>query len=293
MVVLEVGRIGLWAAQRQWPTDVRSRAEVAAEVAAMGIPTVWIGAASGDLELPAAILDGTEGLVVGTSILNIWTEKADIVADHYAMLAKAHPDRLLLGFGVGHRGPVEKLTGRRWERPVEVLLDYLDTLDELGVPRSDQALAALGPRMLDIAARRSAGALPYLATPEHTRRAREIMGPDALLAPEQKVVLDTDPDSARAVARKGIGFYLGLPNYANNLRRLGFTEADLAGSGSDRLVDALVAWGDLDTVLARIAEHHQAGADHVAVQVLTPTPSQLPLDQWGRLAGAINTLASP
>lgn len=259
----------------------------------MGIPTLWIGGASGDLELPAAILDGTEGLVVGTSILNIWTEKADIVADHYAMLAKAHPDRLLLGFGVGHRDPVEKLTGRRWERPVEVLLDYLDTLDELGVPRSDQALAALGPRMLGIAARRTAGALPYLVTPEHTRRAREIMGPDALLAPEQKIVLDPDPGSARAVARQGLAFYLRQPNYANNLRRLGFTDADLAGTGSDRLVDALVAWGDLDTVLARIAEHHQAGADHVAVQVLTPTPTQLPLAQWDRLAGAINALASP
>ncbi len=262
-------------------------------MAAMGIPTVWIGSASGDLELPAAILDGTEGLVVGTSILNIWTEKADIVADHYAMLAKAHPDRLLLGFGVGHRDPVEKVTGRRWERPVEVLLDYLDTLDELGVPRSDQALAALGPRMLEIASRRTLGALPYLVTPEHTRRAREIMGPGALLAPEQMVVLDTDPGSARTVARQSLTPYLRLPNYANNLRRLGFTDADLAGSGSDRLVDAVVAWGDLDTVLGRIAEHQQAGADHVAVQVLTSTPTQLPLAQWGRLAGAIHSPASP
>ncbi|WP_163553156.1 LLM class F420-dependent oxidoreductase [Candidatus Frankia alpina] len=292
-MVLEVGRIGLWAAQRQWPTDVRSRAEVAAEVAAMGIPTVWIGSASGDLELPAAILDGTEGLAVGTSILNIWTEKADIVADHYAMLGKAHPDRLLLGFGVGHRDPVEKVTGRRWERPVEVLLDYLDTLDELGVPRSDQALAALGPRMLEIASRRTLGALPYLVTPEHTRRARQIMGPDALLAPEQMVVLDTDPGSARAVARQSLTRYLRLPNYADNLRRLGFTAADLAGSGSDRLVDAVVAWGDLDTVLGRIAEHQQAGADHVAVQVLTSAPTQLPLARWGRLAGAIHSPASP
>jgi probable F420-dependent oxidoreductase len=183
---------------------------------------------------------------------------------------------------------VEKATGRRWERPVEVLLDYLDTLDELGVPREDQALAALGPRVLDIAARRTAGALPYLVTPAHTRRARGIVGPDALLAPEQKVVFETDADRARAIARMSLSRSLVLPNYANNLRRLGFTDEDLAGGGSDRLVDAIVAWGDTDTMLARIAEHHEAGADHVAVQVLTDTPGELPRAQWARLAEAIN-----
>ncbi|CAO5256899.1 LLM class F420-dependent oxidoreductase [Frankia sp. AgKG'84/4] len=288
-MVLEVGKIGLWAAQRQWPTDVRTRTEIAVEVAAMGIPTLWIGAASGDLELPAAILDGTEGLSVGTSILNIWTEKADIVADHYAMLAKAHPDRLLLGFGVGHRALVEQATSRRWERPVEVLLDYLDTLDELGVPREDQALAALGPRVLEIAARRTAGALPYLVNPEHTRKARAVVGPDALLAPEQKVVLETDPGRARATARRRLAAYLAMPNYTNNLRRLGYTDDDLAGGGSDRLVDDLVAWGDIDTVLARVAEHHAAGADHVAVQVLTDDPAALPRAQWARLAESISS----
>jgi probable F420-dependent oxidoreductase len=287
-VVLEVGRIGLWAAQPQWPADVRTRTEIAVEVAAMGIPTMWIGGASGDLELPAAILDGTEGLAVGTSILNIWTEKADIVADHYAMLAKAHPDRLLLGLGVGHRSLVEKKTNRRWERPVEALLDYLDTLDELGVPREDCALAALGPRVLGIAAERTSGALPYLVTPEHTRQARAIVGSDTLLAPEQKVVLETDAERARAIARQYVPFYLRLPNYTNNLRRLGFTDADLAGDGSDRLIDAVVAWGDLETVLARVAEHHEAGADHVAVQVLTDNPGELPRAQWARLAEAIN-----
>ncbi|CAO5190455.1 Oxidoreductase, MSMEG_4141 family [Frankia sp. AiPs1] len=287
-MVLEVGRIGLWAAQRQWPTDVRTRTEIAVEVAAMGIPTVWIGAAGGDLELPAAILDGTEGLVVGTSILNIWTEKADVAADHYAMLAKAHPDRLLLGFGVGHRDPVERATGRPWEKPVEVLLDYLDTLDELGVPREDQVLAALGPRMLGVAADRTAGAVPYLVTPEHTRRARQILGPDRLLAPEQRIVFATDAGQARAIARQSLRHSLGLPNYANNLRRLGFTDADLADGGSDRLVDALVAWGDDAAIRARIAEHHAAGADHVAIQVITDTPRELPRAQWARLAEVIN-----
>ncbi|MCM3882408.1 LLM class F420-dependent oxidoreductase [Frankia sp. R82] len=286
-MVVEVGRIGLWAAQRQWPTDVRARRDIAVDVAALGFPTVWIGAAGGDLELPAAILDGTEGLAVGTSILNIWTEKADIVADHYAMLAKAHPDRLLLGFGVGHREPVEAATGRPWEKPVEVLLDYLDTLDELGVPREDQALAALGPRVLGIAAERTAGALPYLVTPEYTRQARRILGPDVLLAIEQKVVFATDAGSARAIARSNLGPYLGLPNYVRNLRRLGFTDADLANGGSDRLVDELVAWGDEKAILTRIGAHHGAGADHVAVQVLTDTPGELPRAGWARLAAAI------
>ncbi|WP_175084313.1 LLM class F420-dependent oxidoreductase [Candidatus Frankia nodulisporulans] len=286
-MVVEVGRIGLWAAQRQWPTDVRARTDIAVEVASMGFPTVWIGAASGDLELPAAILDGTEGLVVGTSILNIWTEKADIVADHYAMLAKAHPDRLLLGFGVGHREPVERATGRPWEKPVEVLLDYLDTLDELGVPREDQALAALGPRVLGIAAERTAGALPYLVTAEHTREARRLLGPGPLLATEQKVVFNTDAERARAIARRALAPYLGLPNYTNNLRRLGFTDVDLTDGGSDQLVDALVAWGDETAILARIGAHHGAGANHVAVQVLTDTPGELPRAGWARLAAAI------
>ncbi|MCK9874365.1 LLM class F420-dependent oxidoreductase [Frankia sp. Ag45/Mut15] len=286
-MVVEVGRIGLWAAQRQWPTDVRGRTDIAVEVASMGFPTMWIGAASGDLELPAAILDGTEGLVVGTSILNIWTEKADIVADHYAMLAKAHPDRLLLGFGVGHREPVERATGRPWEKPVEVLLDYLDTLDELGVPREDQALAALGPRVLGIAAERTAGALPYLVTAEHTREARRLLGPGPLLATEQKVVFSTDAEQARAIARRALAPYLGLPNYTNNLRRLGFTDVDLTDGGSDQLVDALVAWGDETAILARIGAHHGAGANHVAVQVLTDTPGELPRDGWARLAAAI------
>lgn len=253
----------------------------------MGFPTMWIGAASGDLELPAAILDGTEGLVVGTSILNIWTEKADIVADHYAMLAKAHPDRLLLGFGVGHREPVERATGRPWEKPVEVLLDYLDTLDELGVPREDQALAALGPRVLGIAAERTAGALPYLVTAEHTREARRLLGPGPLLATEQKVVFSTDAEQARAIARRALAPYLGLPNYTNNLRRLGFTDVDLTDGGSDQLVDALVAWGDETAILARIGAHHGAGANHVAVQVLTDTPGELPRAGWARLAAAI------
>ncbi len=253
----------------------------------MGFPTVWIGATSGDLELPAAILDGTEGLVVGTSILNIWTEKADIVADHYAMLAKAHPDRLLLGFGVGHREPVERATGRPWEKPVEVLLDYLDTLDELGVPREDQALAALGPRVLGIAAERTAGALPYLVTAEHTREARRLLGPGPLLATEQKVVFNTDAERARAIARRALAPYLGLPNYTNNLRRLGFTDVDLTDGGSDQLVDALVAWGDETAILARIGAHHGAGANHVAVQVLTDTPGELPRAGWARLAAAI------
>ncbi|WP_462188724.1 MULTISPECIES: LLM class F420-dependent oxidoreductase [unclassified Frankia] len=286
-MVAEVGRIGLWAAERQWPKDVPARAEIAAEVEALGVPAVWIGAASGDLELAAAILDNTDRLVVGTSILNVWTEPADVVADHYAMLAKAHPDRILLGLGAGHKEPVEKTTGRRYERPVDVLVDYLDTLDELGVPRADRALAALGPRMLGIAAQRTAGALPYLTTPEHTRRARELLGPDALLAPEQMVILDTDPAQARAVAHDTLAFYLKLPNYVNNLRRLGFTEDDLTGAGSQRLVEAVVAWGDVDSVLARVAEHHEAGADHVAIQVLTSTPTRLPREQWARLAPVI------
>jgi len=283
-VVAEVGPIGLWSSSRQWPSEVQARAEIAAEVEGLGFPTMWLGGARGDLELPAAMLDGTERLVVGTSILNVWTEPADVVADHYAMLAKAHPDRILLGLGVGHAANVEPATGRPYERPVQVLLDYLDTLDELGVPQSDRLTAALGPRVLKVAGQRTAGALPYLTTPEHTRTAREILGPGPLLAPEQMVVLETEPVRARSVARQSLGRYLDLPNYTNNLRRLGFTDADFTEGGSDRLVDAVVAWGEPETVLERVTAHHAAGADHVAVQVLTAAPADLPRMEWARLA---------
>src|SRR5436190_2191222 len=162
----------------------------------------------------------------------------------------------------------------------------------LGSPRGDLEL----PRALRLAAARSAGAHPYLVTPDHTRTARAIVGPDALLAPEQKVVLETDPATARANARPTLELYFSLPNYTNNLRRLGFTDADYTEGGSDRLVDAIVAWGDPEQILARVAEHHAAGADHVSIQVLTGgqrTGKPLPREEWRAIGVALETMSSP
>jgi probable F420-dependent oxidoreductase len=179
-------------------------------------------------------------------------------------VAGAYPDRLLVGIGVGHR----PLVGDRYTKPYEKLVNYLDGLDAGGVPVEGRVLAALGPRVLALAAERAAGAHPYYTTPEHTAQAREILGPDKLLVPEQKVVLETDPEVARGLAREALDFYLKLPNYTNNWLRLGFTEEDLAGGGSDRLVDALTAWGDEEAIRARVQAHRDAGADQVIVQVL-------------------------
>jgi probable F420-dependent oxidoreductase len=177
----------------------------------------------------------------------------------------------------------------RYHQPLAAMAGYLDALDtaEPPVPVEARVLAALGPKMLGLARDRAAGAHPYLTTPEHTQRAREILGGDRLLAPEQRVVLETDPATAREVGHQHLAIYLQLPNYTNNLRRLGFTDNDLAGAGSDRLVDTLVAWGDEDTIARRVREHHDAGADHVCIQVLTGDRNAFPREGWRRLAPAL------
>jgi probable F420-dependent oxidoreductase len=237
----------------------------------------------------SALLGATRRLVVATGIVNIWTNPAAMTAANYTKVAAAHPERVLLGLGVGHASFVERATGQRYARPYEKLTDYLDELDAIipPVPKARRVLAALGPRMLALARGRAAGAHPYLVNPDHTRQAREILGQGPLLAPEQKVVLEADPAKARAIARESVGLYLRLPNYTNNLLRIGYTADDFADGGSNRLIDGLVAWGDTDTVLARVSEHHQAGADHVCIQVLTEDKT-LPRAQWRTLATALH-----
>lgn len=283
---VQVGRVGIWASSRimQGPTAL----EAAAELDELGFGALWLGGSSGDLRLVTDLLGGTRRLVVATGIVNIWTEPAGPTAEAFAAASSAYPDRVLLGIGAGHKAMVEAVTGHRYERPYSKLVSYLDELDAARppVPRDGRALAALGPKVLALAGERSLGAHPYLVTPEHTRLAREILGPGRLLAPEQTVVLETDQALARTVAREMLTRYLAAPNYTNNWLRLGFTPDDFAGAGSDRLVDALVAWGDVGTVLARIEEHHQAGADHVCIQVLGPT-GDIPRADYRRLAEAL------
>lgn len=176
----------------------------------------------------------------------------------------------------------------QYRRPYASMVGYLDALDAAGVPAGRRMLAALGPKMLGLSRDRAAGSLPYLVTPEHTAQAREVLGEVPLLAPELKVVLETDPDRARSFARGSLGMYLSLPNYTNSFLRLGFAESDFADGGSDRLIDSLYAWGDEDRILARINDFHAAGADHVALQVVGEhSPAALPREEWRRLAGIL------
>ena len=208
-------------------------------------------------------------------------------------LAEAYPNRFLLGLGVSHAPLVEQLRGHRYEKPVATMRAYLDAMDQApyrSVPpptKPLRVLAALGPKMLELSRERADGAHPYNVNPEHTAQAREILGPKPYLCPEQAVVLETDADKARRIGREFLGLYLTLPNYANNFLRLGFDESDFKDGGSDRLIDAIIAWGDLNAIRNRIHAHHRAGADHVCVQVLTADPKKLPLHEWRELAPAL------
>jgi probable F420-dependent oxidoreductase len=283
-MTVNVGRVGVWSTSSLWAGD--DGREVADELDELGFGALWLGGAKGDLNLPETLLGATNRLVLATGIVNVWTEPAETTAAAYHRVAAKFPDRLLLGIGAGHKQMVERVTGQQYVRPYQKVVEYLDALDAANVPREGRAVAALGPKMVALAGQRSAGAHPYLVTPEHTHQAREILGDGPLLAPEQKVILETDPDKARAIARASLELYMGLSNYTNNWLRLGYTEDDLAGGGSDRLVDGLVAWGDMDTVLTRINQHHQAGADHVCIQVLTDDKG-LPREQFRILADAL------
>lgn len=276
--VMELGRIGLFHVRHPLERDPSVRAQAVAELDELGFRALWIGGAAGDLDLVAAILAATSRLVVATSIVNVWRYPADATAAAYHRVTGQHPDRVLLGIGAGHRESVDS-----YVRPYRALTDYLDALDAAAVPQNVRALAALGPKVTRLAGERTAGAHPFLTTPEHTAQAREVLGAGPLLAPEQKVILEKDADKARAIGQQTLAFYLGLENYRASLRRLGFTDDDFAGGGSKRLFDATNAWGDLDTIASRVQAHLDAGADHVAVNVLTDT-EDLPRDAWRELA---------
>ncbi len=259
-MTIELGRYGIWR------TAAGLDPELAVQIEALGYGAIWIGGSpGGDLELVESMLDATERIAVATGIVNMWSTPAEEAAASYHRIEAAHPGRFLLGVGIGHPEATSD-----YRRPFATIVEYLDRLDAAEVPMMGRALAALGPKVLRVAAERTAGAHLYLTTPEHSRQARELMGPDVLLAPEHKVVLDPDPERARAIGRTRVQKpYLSLRNYTSNLLRIGFTEDDIAGAGSDRLIDALVAHGDATTVAALLTEHIDAGADHVCAQVLT------------------------
>lgn len=279
-----VGRYGIWSVGlRSEDPDRRGElAEAAAELEELGYGAVWLGGNSSAANA-APLIEATSGLTVGTSIQSIWQHEPDAAATAFAELESAHPGRFLLGVGVSHAKRVEQ-----YARPYSALVEHLDGLDAAGVPADRRLLAALGPKSLRLARDRAAGSIPYLVTPEHTAHAREILGEAPLLAPELGVVPETDPTRARALAREFLGIYLPLPNYTNNFLRHGFTEDDLTDGGSDRLVDALFAWGDDTAIRAKIDTYFEAGADHVALQIVNDEPRDaLPRKAWRDLASVL------
>lgn len=252
----------------------------ATEIEALGYGAVWVGGSPpAALSWVEPILQATTTLCVATGIVNIWSAPAQRVAESFHRIEAAYPGRFLLGIGVGHAEMISE-----YRKPYNALVEYLDRLDDYGVPANRRVVAALGPRVLGLSARRSAGAHPYLTTPEHTARARELIGPSAFLAPEHKVVLTADSARARTVGRQALDMYFNLANYRNNWKRLGFTDDEVSRPGSDRLVDAVVAYGTPDAIAARLNEHLLAGADHVPIQVLTEDDN---------LVSALTELAKP
>jgi probable F420-dependent oxidoreductase len=269
----DLGRFGVW-------TFGAPKPEQAVEIEKLGYGAVWIGGSpAGDLNYVDPILEATESLQVATGIVNVWTADAAEVAEAYHRVEAAYPGRFLLGIGIGHPEHTEE-----YRKPYDVLVEYLDALDAAKVPTSRMVVAALGPKVLELSAKRSAGAHPYLTTPEHTAQAHELIGNTVYLAPEHKVVLTTDVEEARTVGRGAVDFYLNLSNYLNNWKRLGFTDKDLAKPGSDKLIDAVVAYGTPEAIAARLNEHLDAGADHVSIQVL---------GGWDELIPTLTQLAGP
>ena len=290
---IDIGRVGIWyGAIDALPTpDARRAAQVVEE---LGFGALWVAEAVGrdPFVSSAVLLSATSTLKLATGIASIYARDPMTMVAGQKTLAEAFPGRFLLGLGVSHGHLVAGVRKHDYAKPYSHMVDYLDRMDTALFmargPETDpgRLLAALGPKMLELSATRANGSHPYFTTPDHTKVARDLMGPDALLAPEQMVVLETDPAEARRIARAGMKIYLGLPNYFNNLRRSGFDESDWSDGGSDRLVDAVVAWGTEAQIAARVAEHHEAGADHVCVQVLQDGMAS-PEPFWRRLAPAL------
>lgn len=271
----ELGRFGVWLPTRSVSPGV------AKQIESIGYGAVWVGGSpDADLSWVEPALAETSTLQLATGIVNVWASPADEVAESFERIESAYPGRFLLGVGVGHPEHTDV-----YKKPYDALVDYFDALDGAGVPTSRRVLAALGPKVLALSAERSAGAHPYLTTPEHTAQARELIGNTVFLAPEHKVVLTENVNEAREIGRRTVEHYLGLSNYVNNWRRLGFADEDVRKPGSDKLIDAVVAHGTPEQVAARLTEHLEAGADHVAIQVLGGPD--------GKLLGALEALAGP
>jgi probable F420-dependent oxidoreductase len=290
---MNIGRVGIWTFALDLQPAAKAQ-EAAAHIEALGYGAIWIPEALGREPFSSAgiLLAATRRIVLATGIANIWARDAMAMAAGQKTLTEAYPDRFLLGIGVSH-APLVGMRGHTYDKPLSAMQQYLDAMDSAPYLASaptatpKRVIAALAPKMLKLAAERTQGSHPYFVPPEHTAVARKILGTGPWLCPEQAVVLETDADTARQIGRTHMATYLTLPNYVNNLKRLGFTDDDAANGGSDRLVDAIVAWGDVAAIAQRIAEQHAAGADHVCIQVLTDQPDALPRGEWRTLAALL------
>jgi probable F420-dependent oxidoreductase len=283
---MNLGRVGVWSRGLRDALEAGSGegAEAAAELEDLGYGALFLPGGAGGRLLDAveAGCVATSSVSIVTGILNLWSHEPAEVNERFAAIDAEHPGRFQLGIGISHA----PMIGDRYEKPLAKTRSYLDSLD---VPGDRTLIAALGPKMLELARDRTAGTHPYFVPVEHTRYARSVVGDDRVVAPELSVVLESDPDRARSEARAFMELYLALPNYTNNLLRHGFDESDLQDGGSDRLVDAIVAWGDEEAIAARVREHLDAGADHVCIQVVGGDRATLRLDEWRRLAPALTS----
>jgi probable F420-dependent oxidoreductase len=294
VTMMDLGDVGIWTAQLDFVSAAELR-DIVQELEDLGFRSLWLGENVGREPIAQAgiVLAATQRLVVATAVLNIWARDPLATVAAQLTLAEAYPGRFLLGVGASHALLVEDQRGHHYHKPLAKMRDYLGAMDRAATryraPRPGVAprlLGALGPKMLALAAEQADGAHTYFVPPEHTAQARSILGRDKLLAVEQAVVLETDPATARAIGRRHTRRLLPLVNYTDNLRRLGFVDSDLDGEGSDRLVDALVAWGDLDAIVRRVDEHRQAGSDHVCLQVIDRDFRTPPRRAWSELARA-------
>jgi probable F420-dependent oxidoreductase len=285
---MDLAGVGVWSSQLRYG-DPSESAEAAAELDELGFTALWIPDVGGPVfEAVGHLLAATKRTVIATGILNLWMHSPTDVAASYAALTDEHGQRFLLGIGVSHAPLIDAGNPGRYRKPLAATTEFLDGLDgaRRPVPADGRVLAALGPKMLALSASRARGAHPYLVTPEHTAAARATLGEGPLLLPEQSVILSDSADEAHSIGTDWLRAYLALPNYANNLLRSGFSEDDLT-QVSDRLFDAIFAWGDEEAILRRVAEHRAAGADHVCLQVLMADPTAFPREQWRRIAAAV------
>jgi probable F420-dependent oxidoreductase len=279
-MIPKIGRVGVWAMELRFG-DPAAIDEAAVELEALGYGALWLpgGIDDGVLGDIDRLLSKTKKIVLGTGIINIWKQEAADVAAWWKGQSAERQARVLLGVGVSHA----PLIGENWAKPIAKTRSWIDEAVAAGLPADALCVAALGPQMLALSRDRTVGAHPYLVTPDHTAAARAILGAGKLLAPEQGVVLESDPATARAMARGALEHYMRLPNYANNWRRYGFTEEDIA-TVSDRLVDGLFAWGGPEQIAARVKAHHDAGADHVCIQVVSASGLEGSRHAWRELA---------